>query len=385
MKHIIGLVLAVVIIVCACSAPQTKTEENFEYYAPSKVVAREQSETLLIDIDAEVILPQKGGFCIAEIQKEAFRENDIATVMDYFQPDAVWLMKPALSENQSEKFNLNRVPDQSIYFAFTYQPNYQAWAVIGGQFGGNYYQYRRNINEFWITKDNAEGYEEENDLKTIQPQISLEDAQIIAEKCLKDLNVDSMIKQLYVTKSICYNDGAQTSAGWKFCFTRDCAGLQTAFVGDCSTWVGSPDPVNAGPWSLECIFVTIDSSGVAIYDTRGAGRQNKIIEGEVKLIEFEHILQTIKRQLVLNHSVQPDFVKEYYVEVTEIRLGSALIDIPGKRTVGYQIPVWDTSYNFYERYENERTATVYKCHVYLNAINGKYIEPRATREELGLT
>ena len=68
MKHIIGLVLAVVIIVCACSAPQTKTEENFEYYAPSKVVAREQSETLLIDIDAEVILPQKGGFCIAEIQ-----------------------------------------------------------------------------------------------------------------------------------------------------------------------------------------------------------------------------------------------------------------------------------------------------------------------------
>ena len=75
----------------------------------------------------------------------------------------------------------------------------------------------------------------------------------------------------------------------------------------------------------------------------------------------------------------------YYVEVTEIRLGSALIDIPGKRTVGYQIPVWDTSYNFYERYENERTATVYKCHVYLNAINGKYIEPRATREELGLT
>ena len=30
MKHIIGLVLAVVIIVCACSAPQTKTEENFE-------------------------------------------------------------------------------------------------------------------------------------------------------------------------------------------------------------------------------------------------------------------------------------------------------------------------------------------------------------------
>ena len=101
--------------------------------------------------------------------------------MDYFQPDAVWLMKPALSENQSEKFNLNRVPDQSIYFAFTYQPNYQTWAVMGGQVGGNYYQDRRNINEFWITKDNAEGYEEENDLKTIQPQISLGDAQIIAE------------------------------------------------------------------------------------------------------------------------------------------------------------------------------------------------------------
>ena len=89
MKHIIGLVLAVVIIVCACSAPQTKTEENFEYYAPTKVffgkdtqklagkAVKEQRETLLIDIDAEVILPQKGGFCIAEIQKEAFRENDM--------------------------------------------------------------------------------------------------------------------------------------------------------------------------------------------------------------------------------------------------------------------------------------------------------------------
>ena len=389
MKHIIGLTLAVVIIVCVCSNPQIKVEESVEYYAPSRVVNREQIATLLIDIDAEVILPQKRGFCVAEIRKEAFRKKDIKTVMDYFQPEAVWLTEPAFSENynanfSAEKFNLNRVPDQSIYFAFTYHPKDQTWAVIGGQFGGNYYQYRRNINEFWVTKDNAEGYKEENDLKIIQPQISLEDAQIIAEKCLKDLNVDSMIKQLYVTKSICYTDGMQTSAGWKFCFTRDCAGLQTAFVGDCSTWIGSPDPVNAGPWSLECVFITIDSSGVAIYDIRGAGRQNKIIESEVKLIEFDRILQTIKQQAVLNHSVQPEFVKEYYVEITEIKLGSALIDIPGKRTVGYQIPVWDTSYNFYERYENEMTPTVYKCHIYLNAISGKYIEPRATREELGL-
>ena len=384
------------------------------YEAPLSIRESGQISGLDLKMDVDVTIPDTDGYSVMEVSKEIFDVDTFKEVMNYFHPNEVWVKEPVLTktdiiqkmadintsedaentevqeylqqlqelleeapeEAQSEPFTFDDISNESMFFTFCRNQDDGTYSVLAGQLNSNYYQYRRDSDEYWVYEEYAETAQEKKELSLMEPSISLEEARKIAEQAMRDLNVDPMMLPSYHTKSITYKNDKATSAGWKFCYMRDCNGLQASIVGDWSKWKGSPDPVNAAPWGAESISIIVDDKGITNYFIRGAGRQKSVLFKNVELMAFDNILERIKQQLVYNHAYQEEFIEDYSVVVREIKLGSSLVNIKDHLDVGRLIPSWDVVYDFYERYTGENEATIYHCHTYLNAIDGSYIEPR---------
>ncbi len=435
MKRLLAIVILVAIsILTGCQPTPEKAAvigkaadylENVEetpfqpYDAPSSIKKSEQISGLNLEMDAKVIVPDTDGYSVMEISKEIFDVNTFKEVMTYFHPDEPWLKEPILTKEeiiqkiayyqtnadpespevkdtlqelqellktapekaQYEPFSFDDISNESMFLAYCRSQNNGTYSVLAGQLNGNYYQYRRDSDGYWLYEENAETTQEKNDFLNMNPSIPLEEAQKQAEQAMRGLNADPMMLLSYHTKSIFYKNEKAASAGWGFCFIRDCNGLQSSYVGDWDKWKGSPDPVNAAPWEKEFMFIIVDDKGIATYSTIGAGRQEKVLYKNVKLMTFDDVLERIEQQLVYNHAYQEENVEEYSVVVHEIKLSSSLVNIKDRPNAGRLIPSWDIVYDFYERFTGEEEPFVYHCHTYLNALDGSCIEPRA---ELGV-
>lgn len=431
MKRLLAIViLAMILIVTGCQPTPEKAavigkavdylentqETPFQPYdAPSGIQESEQISGLDLKMDAKVTVPDTDGYSVMEVSKENFDADTFKKVMNYFHPNEPWFKEPALTKEdiiqriayyqetsdleipenketiQELQERLEEAPEEAEYEPFSIDDISESkvraycrnqddvtFSVLSGLLNGNTYAYQRDSDEYWLREENAETTQEKNDFLNMNPNISLEEAQKTAEQAMRDLNADPIMLPSYHTKSINYENEKAVSAGWAFCYMRDCNGLQATYVGGWDKWKGSPDPVNAAPWDSEFMFITVDDKGVAIYDTRGAGRQQSVLYNNVELMAFDDILERIKKQLVYNHAYQPESVEEYSVTVNEIKLGSSLVNVKDHPDVGILIPSWDVVYDYYERFKGEEEATVYHCNTYLNAIDGSYIEPRTT-------
>lgn len=389
------------------------------YVAPSNIQESEQISGLNLKMDAEVTVPDTDGYSVMEVSKEIFDIDTFKQAMNYFQPDGTWVKQPVLTkadivqriaeintgeaaesteaqeylqqlQEQLEEapeeaeyvpFTFDDISNESMFFAFCRNQDDGLYSVLVGRLNGNGYQYRRDSDVYWVREKEAETDQEKRDLSSMSPDISLEEARKIAEQALRDLNADPMMLPSYHTKSISYKNYKAVSAAWEFCYMRDCNGLQASRVGDWSKWKGSPDPVNAAPWSAESIIIIVDEKGIAHFDTRGAGRQKSVLFNNVELMAFDDILERIKQQLVYNHAYKDEHTEQNSVVVREINLSSSLVNVKDRPDVGRLIPTWDVVYDFYEKYTGEE-ATVERCHTYLNAIDGSYIEPRVDFDSL---
>jgi len=390
-------------------------EIPFQHYeTPSSIRKSEQISGLDIKMDADVTVPDTDGYSVMEISKENYNADSFNDAMKYFHPDGTWVKQPVITkadiiqkiadintceaeksteaqeflqqlqeqleqapeEAEYELFSLDDVNNGSEFFAYCRNQDDFTYSVLAGQLNSNFYQYRRDSDVYWVREKEVETAQEKKDISSMTPNITLEEAQKIAEQALRDLNADPMMLQSHHAKSISYKNFKAVSVGWEFCFMRNCNGLQASRVGDWSKWKGSPDPVNAAPWDAESITIIVDKKGIAHYDTRGAGRQNRVLYNNVELMAFEDILERIKQQLVYNHAYQEASMEEYSVTVREIKLVSSLVNIKDHPDVGRLIPAWDVVYDYYERFAGEKEPFVYHCHTYLNAIDGSYIEPR---------
>lgn len=390
-------------------------ESEFQpYVAPENVKSHEILKGLEININANVIVPVTDAYSIMTVSKELFDKATLKKVMDYFHPNGNWVKEAVLTKTdiirkmaainankdidiEEAQAHLQRLqeylyeaPEIASLEPFIFEdtneeilmPAYckldNHYAVLACVLNGNTYQYRRDTDEVWVRQENIETDQERKDFLVMEPDITIESALQTATRAMSDLNIDSNMLLSFSSKAISYQNYKAKSVGWEFCFTRDCNGLQSVFVSSWDQWVGSPDPVNAAPWGQEFIFVTVDNNGIAKFDVRNAGMYDKVIINNAKLMDFKNILEKIRQQLVYNHSYQPDNILEYSVDVNEIKLCSSLINVKNDFRIGRMIPSWDISYTFKERYSNEYPAVIHKCHVFLNAIDGSYIEPRAS-------
>lgn len=389
-------------------------ETEFELYeAPQNVKAHETLNGLEISVDASVIVPITNAYSIMTVSKEFFDKEILENVMSYFHPNGNWVKEAVLTKtdiirkmaeiNDNKNFDYDRIqnhlqrlqeylkeaPEIASLEPFAFEDTDEEivnsayckedshYAVLAYELNGNTYQYRRDIDEIWVREENMETDQEKKDFSVMEPNMTVDYALSVARQAMSDLNVDSNMLLSYYCKAISYQNYRAKSVGWEFCFTRDCNGLQSVFVSDWAQWIGSPDPINAAPWGQEFIFITVDDGDIAKFDVRNAGRYNKVVINNARLMEFESILDRIKQQLVYNHAYQPDDILEYSVEVNEIKLCSSLINVKNDFNIGRMIPTWDIRYIFREQYSNEYPATIYDCHIFLNAIDGSYIEPRA--------
>ncbi len=436
MKRLLAIVLMTMLLIMAgCQQTPEKAPiigkavdylENVEetpfqpYEAPSSIKESEEISGLDLKIDAEVTVPDTDGYSVMEVSKQVFDVDTYKIIMNYFHPDEPWFKEPVLTkdeiiqkiayyqetsdleipenketiqelqdqladapeEAEHNPFFFDEISNEGDFYAYCKNKDDGIYSVLSGRISSNHYQYVRVSDEYWLPEEGIETDQEKNDFLNMNPSISLEEAQKKAQQALRDLNADPAMLLSLHTKSISYKNDKATSAGWEFYYTRDCNGLQASYVGSWDIWKGSPAPVNMAPWEQECTFIIVDDKGIAVYDIRGAGRQNKVLYKNVELLAFDDILERIKQQLVYNHAYQQESVEEYSVVVNEIKLVSSLVNVKDQPDVGRLIPSWDVVYDYYERFAGEKEPSVYHCHTYFNAIDGSYIEPRVSNNQL---
>lgn len=435
MKRLLAMMLlAVILIFTGCQQTPGKApiigkaadylekveETPFQpYEAPSSINESKGISGLNLKFNAEITVPVTDGYSVMEVSKQLFDVNTYKEIMSFFHPNEPWFKEPALTKDEIveriaylqanadmgvpeirdsiqelqdqladapevaeyEPFSFDEINDDGRLHAFCKNKEAGTYSALSGQINSNHFVYQRVSDEYWLPEEDIDTDQGKNDYINMNPSISLEDAQKTAEQTLRDLNADPAMLLSYHAKAIRYKNDKATSAGWEFCYTRNCNGLQASYVGDWDIWKGSPSPVNVAPWEQECTFIIVDDKGVALYDCRGAGKQNKILYNNIKLMAFDDILERIKQQLVYNHAFHAESVEEFSVVVNEIKLGGSLINVKDHPELGRIIPSWDAVYDYYERFANEKEPFVYHCHVYLNAIDGSYIEPRVPNDQ----
>ncbi len=428
------LLMSMILIITGCQLTPEKAPvigkavdylENIEetpfqpYEAPPSISESEEISGLNLKIEAEVTVPETDGYSVIEVSKQVYDVNNYKEIMNYFHPDEPWFKEPVLTKDEIiqriayyqansdvespeykaaikelqdqledapeaaeyKPFSFDEISDEGDIYAYCKNKDDDTYSVFIGKMNSNHYQYQRISDEYWLPEEGAETAQQKNDFLNMKPSISVEEAQKKAEQTLRNLNDDPTMLLSYHSKSISYKNDQATSVGWEFCYTRDCNGLQTSYVGSWETWKGSPAPVNTAPWEQECTFIIVDDKGIEVYDSRGAGKQNKVLYNNVRLLAFDDILERIKQQLVYNHAYYVESVEEASVVVNGIKLGSSLINVKDHPDVGRLIPTWDVDYDYYETFAGEKEPTVFHCHVYLNAIDGSYIEPRVSNDQ----
>ena len=77
------------------------------------------------------------------------------------------------------------------------------------------------------------------------------------------------------------------------------------------------------------------------------------------------------------HLPQNNEKADFNITVKEIRLDSALVNVANETNIGRMIPVWDIYYDIV--YKDGQSSTIETYVLTLNAIDGRYIEPRITK------
>ena len=102
----------------------------------------------------------------------------------------------------------------------------------------------------------------------------------------------------------------------------------------------------------------------------------------VALLPFDALLERIEKQLKYQHAYAQEGITDKMCRVTSIELLGSVIAEKDKAGFGLFIPSWRVEYALsYTEYGTE--IVLDGNATYFNAIDGSYIEPRASAEMLG--
>ncbi|HWS30077.1 MAG TPA: DUF6034 family protein [Clostridia bacterium] len=204
--------------------------------------------------------------------------------------------------------------------------------------------------------------------------ISYAEALESAQNVIRDFKIEDMVLSFGKKACTYYNYGLG-SKGWEFVFTRENNGMPSYYVDGATIWNNDSLPILKAPWNKEVLFILVDKDGIFRFNWRGAARQTSVLAANVELLPFDDILERAEQQLMYQHVVLTENgYDEVYLRIYEIRLGSVLVNIPGKIDVGRDIPAWDFLYEI--RIVADSTEICDKYVTCFNAIDGSYIEPR---------
>ncbi|HML69189.1 MAG TPA: DUF6034 family protein [Clostridia bacterium] len=436
MRKIIAAVICLSILFSGCQAtPETPPViyQGNDYLGenPSKETAKLDAADHLdysvdmngleINFSADVFIPKIKFYSVTEIEKAVFSKDDITRYINYFAPknavlyqtndltkrqvaalivgleeagpdqidqdlaesvisdlNALYETAPNEVNENNASFSLNDVGIGEYFSAYAFI-NDDTYCHFGGALNGNSFSYNRN--SYTVPTPQSIFSESDPELSDYNGKFPItEDAAIrIAKQVLIDLGIDNM-EVSYAEKACAYHyfkAHSVESKGWQVVFTRNSNGLPSIYLDGASLWNTSESPALGSPWDQEVIFVTVDGEGVYSFDWRGAGKQKKVLVENADLLPLEDILKRAEKQLMYQHLPQNNEKADFSITVKKISLDSALVNVANEANIGRMIPVWDFYYDIVYKESESSSADSYV--LTLNAIDGRYIEPRITK------
>lgn len=315
----------------------------------------------------DVDIPTNQTFGIAEVSKLKITKDIVQKLMDYFSHGMVW------KDETGDPIILSNNTSVSVY---QFQENDDTVAAFYTN-GDNNFVYTSNQETVVMREEYLYDSPERTQDFLDEPKISYEDAFAIANKTISDLDfvIDKNLTLCYGTKAIAYTGDNPKAYGWEFVFTRSCNGLQSPFRSEYDLWANSPLPVSCAPWERECLFVFVDEKGLYSIDARGLGQQKGVVNNDVSLLPAEAVKECIIKQIKVQHPHQEEGTKNWTIGINKIQLCSVLVS-DENGLIGYMVPAWEVEYTL--EYSIGVNHKVFLQYTYINAVDGTYIEPRVT-------
>ncbi len=426
---LVGLMLSALVIACQpVYKSVTLQEENgrLDIYinAPKHVsVVSDESTTVKINWNADVVIPQKASLFKARAQRRAFSDGEILSFIQLLangndtlyskwdltkaewknlldlarQYEGTERVPPKLVDNLQSRINeasenvdnpkvqigelLKNV--QSQVFVKDLNSNRVSSFLFIRK--GNQFAYLRDKdsvilgkrlceNNIDVSNDSADAYSKW--LVPDEPEISESTAYALALEYLDQLGIEL---NLYFAEpcSVVINS-INKNTGWKFVFTRSLSDLQSQFEDGQWCYVNPDVPPRVGaPWAQEVCVIAIDKDGLAELWWQGVSEVEKEADYSSQPQDFDEIQHIITEQLDEIFKTQENEKGDNLeIKVTKVQLGISLIADKANENQGEYIPTWYVNYEY--RWDNiEMIGNDWVTEqIMFSAIDGGYIEPR---------
>lgn len=399
-------------------------ETPFEPYAAESHADRTAKRNgIRMQLDADVIIPETGGYAVYEAERLSFTAAEHMAFIEHFLPNAALVEKPVWTkeyyaaeitkayqfmaltgrslegyierlkqqmdsapENAKETpLDLSAMANGAHYTAYA-PAGENVYACFAGEIGGDDFLYTRDAycrcyDEMMLAADAELSEQYGGDFAT-EPAITEQDAVKLAEQSLTALGIEGM-KPLTCSRMCVYGSvGDIVGRGWAVTFTRNCGGLTVPYdIGGSSGNVNDV-PALSAPWGQEVLTVGIDSAGICYFTLKGACTVTKKLYANVPLLGYDELLDRIENQLFYHHAFSADGVKNPCITVKEIRLCAALVNVADRPNTGRYIPAFEVAYSYQFTYGDSDDVVKQDLSMYFNAIDGSYIEPRVNADTL---
>lgn len=398
------------------------------YSAPDHVQDSFSSGGVLVEIDADVIMPDIKSFSVTKVSKQKFSNNDFFRIINYFQPKFDLYYESPFTKSDWEEIIIEEKkrlakkppddPAHDVSLIPVYEENYKiapmereyipfniettkageiindtewidAYFNYDQQYGPGRFCMRKNDNEFIYSRDNLFWQTEDIVLvgdgilgepkgtKVSEPKISLEKARALAEKAIKDLNITGLTyDSSQKVRKIRVMPLEVIGSGWSLVYVIERDGLSAVDMGLSVSCDKQFLPSYAAPWSLERLDVFVDEDGIASFGLIGATKTEEIITQNVKMLPFDILLDKIVSQIKILYS---NTSATAFIKITKIKFGISMLSITNETDYGQLVPTW---YIYLEDHYKVDDLNPYQQIVAFTAHDGGYVEPRLTNLDL---
>ena len=212
------------------------------------------------------------------------------------------------------------------------------------------------------------------------PAVSQADAQQIADACISDMGCFSNYRLLRGERALSVDTlfWEVTSDGWMFTYTPSFDGLQTVSESEWALRRGS-DPTQTAPWTpMEAlrIYVEQDITYMQLSNLTDYAEQK-----HAEVLPDSEIINVIDELLYDQFEHQIDGLNKVVIKVTHVAPIYAVVQTA--QGDANAIPCWEI--RFTEQYlldSGALTDDEDEEPIYISAVDGSYIEPRATAEQM---
>ncbi|MBD5560210.1 MAG: hypothetical protein HDQ87_07640 [Clostridia bacterium] len=385
----------------APSVPQSIEVPEYVEQSPTEIA------NLELEIDADVTVPQDASFLLLEVEPRNLTVTDVQTVVEtatgiaapvlysQYEPgrdywdrkltEAVESGSASTEYIESLEQKRSEAPEQTEKTVFDgampsdsdgagmylYFENGSEVGSLNFLPGGNLVSLERDITEHAMPESAMDA--ESGEVIRDEPVISEEEARKEAEACRDKLAPD--LTEVFVEPCLITSSGRGQVTGWRFVFTRSVADLQKTFFPDSFYINPESAPTVAAPWTPEQLIVTVDDRGIVALMWTGASDPTGAEPEDASLVPFSDIQQQAVTQLGYMYGpMENGDGQGMKLTITDFSLGTEMLAAADNPEMGVYTPVWAVSYD----YSYGGASEMSHGQIFLDAQNGRYVEPRVT-------